>query len=89
MGLTGTSGVGSVVVVNFWFVIFADFRFAATVPDYQFARCFVYFDCVFSMISSNVGDSEKPGRRSLLAQLLQRFIAAKHAGLVSRSLPPS
>ena len=30
MGLTGTSGVGSVVVVNFWFVIFADFRFAAT-----------------------------------------------------------
>ena len=52
-------------------------------------RFFVYFDLVFAMISSNVGDSEKPGPRSLLAQLLQRFIAAKHAGLVSRSLPLS
>ena len=66
-------------------LIFSDFR----LPDYQFARCFGYFDCVFSMISSNVGDSENPGPRSLLAQLLQRFIAAKHAGLVSRSLPLS
>ena len=32
---------------------FSHFRFC----DYQFARYFGYFDCVFAMISSNVGDS--------------------------------
>ena len=41
------------------------------------------------MLSSNVGDSEKPGFLLLLAQDFNGSMTAKHAELVSNFVPPS
>lgn len=49
---------------------------------------FGYFDSVFAMISSNIGDSEKTGFLLLLAQSCNGSSPTKDAGLVSAFVAP-
>ena len=55
----------------------------------QYYGFLVYFECVFAMLFSNVGESEKPGVLLLLAQSFNGSSIAKHAGEVSNFVPPS
>jgi hypothetical protein len=48
-----------------------------------------YFDCVFAMLSSNVGESEKPGLLLLLAQIFNDSSTTKDAGLLPAFVAPS
>ena len=48
-----------------------------------------YFECVFAMLSSNVGKSEKPGRGSLLANGSTTSSTTKDAGIVPKFVAPS
>ena len=55
----------------------------------QYYGFLVYFECVFAMLFSNVGESEKPGVLLLLAQIFNGSSTTKDAGVVSNFVPPS
>ena len=55
----------------------------------QYYGFLVYFECVFAMLFSNVGESEKPGVLLLLAQSFNGSSTTKDAGVVSNFVPPS
>jgi hypothetical protein len=54
----------------------------------QYYGFLVYFECVFAMLFSNVGESEKPGFLLLLAQSCNGSSPTKDAGLVSAFVAP-
>ena len=88
MGLTGTSRDGSVDGEIFWRFLddeifssgviwrFSDFRFC-DYPVTNLPDVLSILTVFFSMISSNVGDSENPGPRSLL--LVPTFCTGTYA----------
>ena len=55
----------------------------------QYYGFLVYFECVFAMLFSNVGESEKPGVLLLLAQSFNGSSTTKDAGVVSNFVAPS
>ena len=48
-----------------------------------------YFECVFAMLSSNVGESEKTGFLLLLAQIFNGSLTTKDAGILPAFVAPS